>query len=89
MTGQYKTKCQLLKEIQIATFEAVETNLYLDTHPYDSEALSALNKYENARNSAIAEYENYYGPILAYGSQFDNSKGYAWVLEPFPWEMED
>ncbi len=89
MTNQAKSKCELMKEIQITTFEAVEASLFLDTHPNDKEALEALHKYEHARMAAIAEYEDCYGPILAYGSHVNNEKGYAWVLEPFPWEMED
>ncbi len=89
MTRQMKSKCELMKEIQVATFESVEANLFLDTHPYDKEALDALWKYEHERNAAIAEYEESYGPIMAYGSNANNDKGYSWVLEPFPWEMED
>ncbi len=89
MTRSIKTKSELLREIQISTFEAVETNLFLDTHPNNQEAIAALKNYEAKRESAIEEYESVYGPILAYGANTDNSKGYAWVLEPFPWETED
>ena len=83
------TRTKLLREIQIATFEAVEVNLYLDTHPYDNDALEALTKYENKRNKLISEYETNYGPILAYGSVGSDCKAYKWALEAFPWELED
>ncbi len=89
MPGALKTKNELMKDIQVATFEMVETNLYLDTHPTDTEALSALQKYQAKRASAIAEYEEAYGPIFPFSTTNNSSKGYTWVSQPFPWEMED
>lgn len=89
MNDMKHSRKELLCEIQIATFEAVETNLFLDTHPYDMEALNALRKYELKRNEAIAEYENLFGPILAYGAPGCDENSYRWVLDAFPWEMED
>ncbi len=89
MNENKRSRSELLCEIQIATFEAIETNLFLDTHPYNAEALEALRKYEIKRNEAIAEYENLYGPIMAYGAPGCDESSYRWVLEAFPWEMED
>ena len=82
-------KAKLMREVQIATFRTVETNLYLDTHPYDSEALNALRKYEALRNEAISRYENAVGPVIAYGAPKENENCYKWVTEPFPWETEE
>lgn len=86
--NERKNRRALIKEIQIAGFAAIETNLYLDTHPDDAEALAALEKYSEQRLAAIAEYEALYGPLFAFGS--DDSDGcYKWVTEPFPWETEE
>ena len=82
-----KSKEKLLKEIQITSFAVVETNLYLDTHPYDESALAAMKKYSDARTEAIKEYEALYGPIFA-NNVSENDNGYLWVKEPFPWEKE-
>ena len=82
-------KAKLMRDVQLATFRSVETNLYLDTHPYDNEALCALRKYEALRKEAVDKYETVFGPVLAYGAPKDNDTSYKWVTEPFPWEMED
>ena len=83
-----KNRERLIKDIQIASFAVVETNLYLDTHPYDSVALAALEKYSDARKTAIKEYEMLYGPIFPFNVS-ENDDGYLWVKEAFPWEKED
>ena len=82
---EYREK--LIKEIQIASFAVVETNLYLDTHPYDEIALDALEKYSEMRKAAIRDYEALYGPIFPFNVSGDDNC-YKWVKEPFPWEKE-
>ncbi len=82
-------KARLMRDVQIATFRSVETNLYLDTHPFDKEALAALKKYEALRKEAVDRYEDSFGPVLAYGASVNNDNSYKWVTEAFPWEMED
>ena len=83
-----KNRAKLIKEIQIASFAVVETNLYLDTHPYDEIALAALEKYSDMRKAAIKEYEALYGPIFPFNVDCGDNC-YKWVKEPFPWEKED
>ena len=58
-----KIKRKLMRDIQIAGLSAIETALYLDTHPYDKEALSALAEYCAQKNAATEKYEAEYGPI--------------------------
>ncbi len=83
-----KNRSKLMKEIQIASFAVVETNLYLDTHPFDEIALAALEKYSEMRKTAIKEYEALYGPIFPFNVSGD-ADCFKWVKEPFPWEKED
>ena len=82
-----------LREIQMATFSAIETTLYLDTHPRDPEAMAALEKYCAKRKDAIAAYEAEYGPITfcSCASRADDTARpyFRWALSPMPWEMEE
>ena len=76
---------ELLREVQMAQFSLVETNLYLDTHPCDTEALEALEYYNEKLANAIEKYEEQCGPLYA---SSDSSAPYEWVKKPFPWELE-
>lgn len=80
-----KSRSKLMREIQMSTFNLVETNQFLDSHPNDADALAALKKYNRARYEAITEYEKNFGPLFI-GSA--TSLPYAYVTEPFPWETE-
>ena len=80
-----KSKAKLMKEIQMSTFAVVETNLFLDSHPNDTNALNALIKYSNKRKEAITEYQNSFGPLFIYS---DTSLPFSYVTQPFPWETE-
>lgn len=75
----------LMREVQIAHFSLIETNLYLDTHPYDCEAMKALEYYGEKLACAIEKYEEECGSLTA-GSVTDVP--FDWVKTPFPWEMD-
>ena len=79
-----------MREIQIATFSAIETALYLDTHPCDAEAMAALAKYCAEKEEATARYEEEYGPITFCACNKDEANGvkreFAWATTPWPWE---
>lgn len=82
-----------MRKIQIASFSAIETALYLDTHPNDREALAALKKYCAERDAATAEYEAEYGPITFCACSASGEEGnrpyFKWALSPMPWETEN
>ena len=75
----------LMKEVQMARFSLVETNLYLDTHPYDCEAMMALEYYGEKLSAAIEKYEEECGALFA---DSVTSIPFDWVKNPFPWEVE-
>lgn len=75
----------LMKDVQIAQFSLIEANLYLDTHPYDQEAVKALEYYASKLASAISKYEEECGPLYASSS---TEAPFEWVKKPFPWEAE-
>lgn len=75
-----------MKQIQTYAFAVTEAVLYLDTHPEDKAALSYFDKYRKLLRESTRQYEEHYGPITADGT--DTSRGWAWVLEPWPWEPD-
>ena len=78
-------RSSLMREVQIAHFSLIEANLYLDTHPYDSEALKALEYYSEKLACATKRYEEECA-ILTAGSA--DGVPFDWVKSPFPWEMD-
>ena len=88
-----KSKRRAMRDVQIATFSAIETALYLDTHPHDKEAMEALKKYCAAKDAATATYEAEYGPISFCSCSASDGDGsihsFRWALTPMPWENED
>ncbi len=80
-------KEQLFDWINMISFAVGETNLYLDTHPCDMEALKFYNECVEMRKNAISEYSSRYEPLtldLAGG----NESKWKWVMSPWPWERE-
>ncbi len=73
----------LLHAIQMYDFYLYDLNLYLDTHPTDSQALALFKKYTALRKSAYETYIEKYGPITADQS---STECFNWVNDPWPWE---
>lgn len=76
---------QLLWQMTAEQFAAFDTQLYLDTHPHDTNAVQMLNNYRNNFSALRARYESMYGPISS-----DSAAGgaWTWVDNPWPWERE-
>ena len=53
MNNMPMNQSQLLDWINQVSFVAYDTALYLDTHPYDEEALSFYNHYRTLRLKAV------------------------------------
>jgi len=65
-------------------FAAYDLQLFLDTHPDDS---NALNDYVHTVQEAKRlemQYEKMYGPLKA--TSAPNCTPFAWVADPWPWE---
>ena len=75
----------LLKEIQIAKFAVIEANLFLDTHPNDQEALKFFKKSADKLQDLMMKWEEKYGRVQ---NTADGQLRWAWVDNPWPWEME-
>ena len=80
------TNKKLLDCISAAQFAVAELNLYLDTHPFDKEALDKLTAAKSRLKSYVKQYEEEYGPLTVLG-EFGND-GFTWINNPWPWEKE-
>lgn len=79
-------KQMMLKKIQAADFALVDINLFLDTHPTDKGALECFSKYQKIYDSLVKEYEEKFGALMS--KRVDTNKGWTWIDNPWPWEME-
>ena len=76
---------QLLCWIGQTKFACVDSSLYLDTHPWDVEAIAYFQERVRLYNEALAEYSKIYGPLtLAHAHHCDTY--WDWVNQPWPWQ---
>ena len=74
----------MLMQVNQASFAALDTSLYLDTHPCDSQALAYYNQMVNQTHNLKATYETQFGPLTASASS--DTAYWSWVSDPWPWE---
>lgn len=77
-------QARMLKDIGMISFTLVELTLYLDTHPYDKQAMEYFNHYSRIEAQLKQEFSSKYYPLNAGLSQ--DTKEWSWVLAPMPWE---
>ncbi len=85
MQVNQKDREKLLQFISEVSFALIDVNLFLDTHPYDEDALEYYEKYKRLRREAMKEYSKCYGPLLMDDVDTDCNK-WQWVQGPWPWE---
>ena len=88
-TGTNESPCEgerLLALIRQLDFALVETNLYLDTHPYSQKALQYFESLLKERNQAVLRYESNYGPLTAAGNGARNE--WLWSTGAWPWQID-
>lgn len=93
-------RTQALQEIQEAGFLLDDLTLYLDTHPLDTEALSAFNKARKERYEKMQSYAEQYEPLNLYLVDPDNNnesesyskylgrEHFTWTDGPLPWDNQ-
>ena len=77
---------QLLALIRRLDFALVETNLYLDTHPYSQSALRFFERLLCERNQAAERYEAAFGPLTATGNGARDE--WTWSTGAWPWQID-
>ena len=76
----------LLKDISIIDFTLVELILYLDTHPFDKQAMEYFNHYARIENQLMHDFSMRYYPLTAEHATANHE--WSWVLSPMPWENQ-
>ncbi|MDE6916981.1 MAG: spore coat protein CotJB [Lachnospiraceae bacterium] len=76
---------RLLQEISKVDFVLKELNLYLDTHPYDQQAMERFGQYNALKNRLVKDYTEKYGPLVLSIVDMDNRE-WKWATQDWPWE---
>jgi len=84
MTKEFYSSGDLMRQLMAYAFAAFEWNLYLDTHPYDTNALAMHRQMANTANELRTRFEQEHGPLTSSASTSTNS--WDWINEPWPWE---
>ena len=69
-------------------FAALDLQLYIDTHPFDAEAIAAYNECVRELAKAREACEKSRGPLFSFIAMSDPAR-FTWVDGPWPWETEE
>lgn len=75
---------QMLNDISIVDFVLVELMEYLDTHPFDADAMEYFNHYARIKNQMIKEFSQKYFPLTK--DLAESKKEWRWGSAPLPWD---
>ena len=75
----------LLYQVMQYKFALTDLDLYLDTHPNDSNAINLYNNYLNIEKQMSDKYESMYGPLTLDSNHLDKNT-WIWKNSPWPWE---
>lgn len=76
----------LLEKINQVSFVVDDVKLYLDTHPWDEEALACFEEYSCLRNEALKEYAENYSPLTVDTVVYSDCENWNWINDPWPWQ---
>ena len=82
------SKQELLSFIDRISFVVYEMLLYLDTHPYEQEALQYFHENNRLREKALKIYGKTYGPLTIAAADESCPESWEWMRQPWPWEPE-
>lgn len=77
---------RMLNDISIVDFVLVDLSLYLDTHPFDQEAMQYFNHYSKIKNKMSRDFSMRYFPLTK--DLAESNKEWRWGAAPLPWEGE-
>ncbi|MFI3207618.1 MAG: spore coat protein CotJB [Eubacteriales bacterium] len=77
---------EMLRSIDSISLALQETVLFLDTHPYDKDALAFFDECSKMRNEALETYAKEYGPLLIDDVTMTDADYWNWINQPWPWE---
>lgn len=76
---------RLLTDINVLDFTLTELREYLDTHPFDTDAIQYFHRYAHMLHRATKEYTAKFGPIVQ-EMPGNNMQEWEWATGPMPWE---
>jgi len=77
---------EMLNMIDEISFSLIDTQLYLDTHPCDTDAIAYFEECSRIRNQALRDYANCFGPLTIDTVTSACNDRWSWVNEPWPWQ---
>ena len=77
---------RMLNDIRIVDFVLVDLSLYLDTHPFDQEAMEYFNHYVRIKNKMSRDFSMRFFPLTT--DQAESKKEWRWGAAPLPREGE-
>ncbi len=85
MNPNMSEKRRMLMDINVLDFTLTELREYLDTHPFDTEAIQYFHRYSKMLQQVTRDYTFKFGPIVQDlpGNCMDEWK---WATSPMPWE---
>lgn len=78
----------LLNQINEVSFAIDDMLLYLDTHPQDQCALDDTRTLVEKRKELLETYAKCFGPLTIDCTADSCNDSWAWVLQPWPWEVK-
>ena len=75
---------EMLRDIGIVDFVLVELMEYLDTHPFDRNAIEYFNHYSKIKNQMMKEFSQKYFPLVK--DLAESNQEWRWGMAPLPWE---
>lgn len=91
-------RSQLLKEISETSFTLMDLNLYLDTHPQDTNAMDAFQQAVANRKQLLKTYGDNFEPLTMdcvcidtnnsseSNTKYPGQRHWTWSDGPMPWE---
>lgn len=73
----------MLKELMAADFLLIDLGLYLNTHPYEQNAINLYNQNFKRAKVLRENYERLFGPLTLLNC---SKCPWQWIQGPWPWE---
>ena len=78
---------ELLKQLTTLDFMLVDLTLFLNTHPFERQAVEEYNAVACEADRVRTSYERQFGPLCSYRSK-NNAPDWIWLNDPWPWSKE-
>jgi len=85
MAQQNNAQLAMLKEIQELDFTVYELALYLDTHPWDTQAIEFYNHTAGESRDLKKVYVEKFTPLMIGDDSAEDI--WSWGTSDFPWDM--